>query len=396
MASQSTAKRQTNKPAKPYKEFPLFPHATKRWAKKIRGKLHYFGPWDDPDAALAKYLEQKDDLHAGRKPRPKTEGLTVKELANRFLNGKRDRLHTGEITERTFQDYFTTCSIIVDAFGKSRAVVDLDSDDFEKLRRSLAKTRGPVAIGNEVNRIRGVFKYGYEAGLIERPVRFGPNFKRPTRKTLRKHRQKKQATNGKRMFPADELRKIIDAASQPMRAMILLGINCGFGQSDISNMPSSAVDLESGWIDYPRPKTAVERRCWLWPETVDALRDAMQNRPDAKDDADTGLAFVTKYGKRWVKLNKNNTPDDAIGKEFTKLLKSLDLKRPGVSFYALRHTFETIAGESRDQVAVNAVMGHVDSTMAGLYREHISDDRLRAVAEAVRVWLFGSEGSDGE
>lgn len=89
--SDSTAQgfaHKTGKPNKPNAEFPLFPHATKRWAKKIRGKLHDFGPWDDPDAAPKKYEEQKADLHAGRKPRDPPEGVTVKILCNEFLNHK--------------------------------------------------------------------------------------------------------------------------------------------------------------------------------------------------------------------------------------------------------------------------------------------------------------------
>src|SRR5262245_58468856 len=84
------------KPSKPYPDFPLFPHAAGVWAKKIRGKLHYFGPWADPDGALAKYLEQKDALHAGRKPREETEGVMVKELCNQFLNAKQALVESGE------------------------------------------------------------------------------------------------------------------------------------------------------------------------------------------------------------------------------------------------------------------------------------------------------------
>ena len=42
------------KPGKSYDGFPLFAHATGQWAKKIRGRLVYFGQWSDPDVALRK------------------------------------------------------------------------------------------------------------------------------------------------------------------------------------------------------------------------------------------------------------------------------------------------------------------------------------------------------
>jgi integrase len=380
--------RAKSKPAKPYADFPLFPHATGRWAKKIRGKFHYFGPWADADGALKKYQEQRDDLHAGRTPRVQADGFTVRHLLNHFLTSKRHLLDTREITNRTFLDYHGTCGRVGECFGLTRLVDDLAADDFGRLRASLAKTLGPVALGNTIQRVRSVFKYSYDAGLSDKPMRFGPGFKRPSNKVLRKERN----TKGPRMFEPADLRKMIDAAGLQLRAMILLGVNVGFGNADVGNLPIAALDLDGGWVTYPRPKTGVKRRAALWPETVAAVRAVLAKRPEPKDDAHAGLVFVTKYGKTWAK----DDGDNPVSKETAKLLKELGLHRPGLNFYALRHTFETIGGEARDQVAVDHVMGHAREDMASVYRERVGDDRLKAVADHVHAWLFPAPAQRGK
>ena len=369
------------KPAKPHPDFPLFAHAAGVWAKKIRGRLHYFGPWADSEGALNRWLEQKDDLLAGRTPRPKTEGATLRDLANAFMTAKKHLADTGEIALRTYTDYYTCCHQVIAILGKDRQLTDLGGDDFDHLRRCLAKTRGPVALGDSINRVRMLFKYAYDAGLIDRPVRYGASFKRPSKKVIRIARSKA----GPRMFEAAELRAILEAAPQPIRAMAYLGVNCGFGNADCAALPMKALDLKAGWIRFPRPKTGVDRRCPLWPETVAAIREALDSRPTPKRKEDAGLLFVTKYGQGWA----GATSARPISAEFRKLLVKLGLHRNGLGFYALRHTTETIGGDTRDQVAVDFIMGHCRNDMASVYRERIDDARLLAVTEHVRKWLFG-------
>jgi integrase len=371
----------SSKPSKPYPDYPLTPHPTGYWCKKIRGKIHYFGPWDDPDGALAKYLEQKDDLHAGRTPRPDPEGVTVKDAANAFLNHKRDKVEAGELSAQTWEKYRQVADLVVKEFGKSRLVADLRPDDFTALKNTMTRSWGPLRVADFIQHVRSVFKHALDAELIDRPVRFGPGFARPSQKTMRLHR----ANQGPKLFTAGEVRKLLAAAGTPLKAMILLGINCGFGNADVGRLPLTALDLDAGWIDFPRPKTGVGRRCPLWPETVQALREALANRPEPKDPAAGALVFVTKYGAGWAK----DTIDNPVHKETAKVLRRLGINgRKGLGFYTLRHVFRTVADEAKDQPAADHIMGHESSHMSSHYRETISDARLKAVADYVRRWLF--------
>jgi hypothetical protein len=130
----SMAKRPAKKPAKPHRDFPLFAHANGQWCKKVKGKHRFFGTWDDPGKALDAWLDQRDDLLAGRVPRTKGGELTVKDLAERFMTAKRILVDAGELSIRTWSDYHATCRRIIAAFGGSRPVTNLASDDFEDLR----------------------------------------------------------------------------------------------------------------------------------------------------------------------------------------------------------------------------------------------------------------------
>lgn len=384
--SRKSQARQASRPL-PRPDFPLFHHASNRWAKKIRGKLEYFGKTKtDPngEAALRKWLEEKDELLAGRKPRSKVEGFTVEDLCDHFLNDKLPFVSSGELTQRMYDEYFATCERVVKAFGARRLVDDLQPADFNKLRASAAKKWGLHRVAGEVQRVRTLCKYGFDAGHIDKPVKFGQLFKKPSKAVFRKAKEAK----GESMLEAAEIGTLLNAAGPQLRAMILLGINCGFGNADCGQLPFKALDLKSGWISFARGKTGIKRACPLWPETVEALNAAIAERPVPKDDAHAELVFITKYGKSWFK----DTPDNPISWEFRKLLNELNLHTNGKGFYWLRHTFETIGGEAKDQIAVDSIMGHADSTMAGIYRERIDVDRLKVVASHVRGYVFPTSG----
>ena len=326
--------------------------------------------WQD---ALAIYKAQADNLHADRIPRVKGDGLTVGDLRGRFLTAKSRALDAGEITIRTYAEYRSTANLLLATFSENRLVDDLAADDFEALRDDLAKRFGPVRLGNEVQKVRTVFKYGFETGLIYKPIRYGPQFKKPSASVLRRHRAK----NGERMLEVNELRQLLVAlegnriltgrmdentgqpetvklaANPVLKAMILLGVNCGFIGKDCTDLPLASVDLKNGWINFPRPKTGIPRRCPLWKETVEALKAAIAERPEPKHKAAEKLVFVTTRGQPWITRGTANP----VSVNVRDLMKTLGIHRDGLGFATLRHVFRTVADGVRDQVAVNHIMG---------------------------------------
>jgi integrase len=308
-------------------------------AKKIHGKLHYFGPWSDPDGALNKYLERKDALHAGRKPRPETEGLTVKELVNTFLNTKQALVDSGELLARTWTDYKAAGDLVVSRFRKSRLVEDLGPDEFAALRQHMARRWAPTSVRSVIQRVRCIFKFAAENRLIYGPVCYGQNFKRPSPRVLRLEKPRQ----GPKLFTVGEIRRLLAAASVPVKAQLLLGINCGFGNTDCGTLPSSAIDWEKCIIDFPRPKTGIPRRCPLWPETVEAIKAAQAARPQPKKEEYAGLIFITHRGLSWAK----EIADSPLTKEVARLLKALGINGHR-NFYTLPHTFRTVADESKE------------------------------------------------
>ena len=393
------------KPKKPYPSFPLTAHPNGQWCKKILGKVHFFGVWADPDAALEHYHRMAADLHAGREPASVDDvELTVKELGNQYLTYQMGRVSTGQIGPRWFEDCRRVLKQFARNVGTARPVASLTAADFQQYRRLLGtrglrgKGLGVHAITRTLTVVIGTFKWGVESGLVEQMPRWGKAFAKPSAADIRRSRAKRERENGKKLFSAEQIRALLDAAMPDVKAAILLGINGGFGNTDCSALPRAAVDLAQAVIDFERPKTAVRRVVPLWPETVSALRTVLEaDRAKAANDAAKSLVFRSELGFPLVRQVIKRTEKDEIrkvtyidrlGDWVDDLLVEKGLKRFGLGFYTLRHTFRTWADETNDQHAIHVVMGHAIPGMSGIYVEEIGLERLRRVVNHVRNKLW--------
>ena len=380
-----TAVQSISKPEKPYPEFPLFAHARGYWCKKYKGKQYNCGAWDDPDAALERWSEIRNELQLGLIPTRKSDNTTVEDVINAYLDAKDAQVSAGDLAKRTFNGYRKECDWLVDAIGRHVPAEKLQPGHFTKLRKEFPDSWGYDTIRHKITNTKMVFKWAVEEELIPHPLNFGSVFKVPRRKRQKAERRAKP----KKFFDAKEVHQLIAKADNPqLKAMILLGLNCAFLNVDCARLRIE--DVKGVWLDVPRGKNEHERKAWLWPETRTAIKAArkaikesnVKIKPDCRE-----LVFTTCHGQMWTDEDSGYC---AIGLEFTKLKTSAKLDRPGVGFASFRHVFRTVADETLDFPAARYVMGHEGDghAMDAVYREGISDARIKKVCEYVRQWYL--------
>jgi len=349
-------------------KFPLTLHKTGQFCKKIKGKLYYFGT--NKQEAFQRYLEQATYLHAGKAPTPKPsqDRLSIKILCNLYLDHQESRAEIGEIQPRHVSDQILLLKDFVRFVGPNRPVSDVSTIELQNYRKRLIKARkSPNTINNRIAAVKAMYNWALDNEVIENAPRL---------KAVKKVTPQKQK---RPTFAASQIHKILQNADPQMKAMIWLGLNCGFGCTDCGELKWKNVDLKNERVDFPRGKTGVERNLPLWTETVRALSKI----PIAGE-----LVFYTRKGNPWVRtvrgVGKDGTEKykktNNVSKEFSKLMRRAGVKmEKGAGFYTLRRTAATLTAKSGDPFAVQRLLGHADLKMATTYVQDVSEQTDRAV-----------------
>ena len=362
---------------------------TGQYRKHYRGKSLYLG--SDPDGVLDQWLEKTNnhDQELTNTFDPKaTDDWTVGRLCNAVLACKENDVESGELTRTTFDLYVRYGKWITSFFGRNTLVSDLTPADFARFKADLAKPKPTkkngkiikkattqklslIGLASKMRHVRMFFNFALAEEWIDKLPWGAKTFQPPTKKAIKKAKAKKREKTATRQ----EILKLIESADDTWAALILVAINSGSGNTDVAMLSRNDIGPD-GWVEKARNKTGEYRRFKLWPETIEAI----DKLPKHKD----GLVFHSKQGSKLIPVGTHNL----ITKLFADLAQRAGVKRENLSFYSLRHTFQTVADENVDLVATQVIMGHSRNSISDNYRGKISDARLEAVTDHVRRWLF--------
>jgi integrase len=349
-------------------KFPLTLHPTGQYCKKIKGKTYYFG--SDKKDALQRYLDQATYLHGCQNnlQRPTDDSMTLKQLCDMYLTYQYSKLQADDLTAKHHNDQISSLDKLMAFLGPNRKIKSISTLDLQNYKRKLQKSYGSVCRLNlHISIMKALFHWARKNDILANI----PNIDAVSRgKIIHQERF---------TFNSEQITILLSVADVKMRAMIWLGLNCGFGCTDCSELKWSDLDIINARVKLPRRKTGILRDLPLWPETVESLEKIPR----------TGkLVFYTSRGNPYIQTllkpdgngNGKYTTLNTITTKFSRLIKKsgFDVSK-GTGFYTLRRTAATLAARSGDPFAVQRLLGHADLQMATRYVQDVSKQTDRVI-----------------
>jgi len=359
-------------PVWPYPDItPMHAHrATGQWRRRHKGKDYYFGPLDKPGDALNRWRTIWPSVVAGRPVKlVRDDGASTGLLAacEAFLDDKAAQYERKELSASSLYDYELTCRRICKAVDPGKPIHLLSPHDFDAIMDGM-KNLSPVTRGVWVVRVRTVFRWMTDRYGVA--IKIPAGFRGPP---MRLRRQQRESLQGKLYEPAT-IHRLIALAGPTLRAAILLGINGGYGPSDLGATLRKEYDPHKRIISHRRQKTGEMRRVPVWPETADAI--AAASVPGSEK------LLVWANGKP-ISTGRTN--------QLTRVFHALALGAEiDNTMYGLRYTFATVAAEVGDDHARHIIMGHAIHDVPSGYVLRFPVKRLQAVTDHVRQWLYGA------
>ena len=357
-------------------KFPLTLHPTGQYCKKINGRIHYFGT--NKKQALERYLEQATYLHGGQDlvQTASNGNMTLKQLWDFYLRYQHSKVLADELTPRHHNDQTNSLSKLMSFLGQGRKIKSISTLDLQNYKRKLQSAYGSAhRLNLHISAMKAMFHWARKNDILENI----PNIDAVSKGKI-VHQEMYT-------FCPEQIKKLLSAADVKVRAIIWLGLNCGFGCTDCAKLKWKDLDLENSRVQLVRNKTGVPRNLPLWPETIQALKKVPRSGQ---------LVFYTAEGHPWVRTSLKTQKDgsrkyttvNAVTSMFARLLKKARINAPkGTGFYALRRTAATLAARSGDPFAVQRLLGHVDLTMATRYVQDVSEQTDRVIENSRKYVL---------
>ncbi|OHB60471.1 MAG: hypothetical protein A2Y12_15340 [Planctomycetes bacterium GWF2_42_9] len=219
--------------------------------------MYYFG--SDKKEALQKYLNQAAYLHGNQED---VQSMTIKQLCDMYLKYQFAKVQANDLTAAHHNEQIASLNKLINFLRQGEKISAISTLDLQNYKRMLQKSAISVyRLNLHISILKALFHWARKNDILVNI----PNIDAVSRgKIIHK---------GKFIFSSEQISKLLSLADIKMKAMIWLGLNCGFGCTDCAELKWTDVDFTNARVKLPRRKTGIFRNLPLWPETVAALKN---------------------------------------------------------------------------------------------------------------------------